>query len=157
VYIIAIAFRATKSVNTLDSIELSKLKLILSDDNTNTSKTKDNYVYTVTTISERNQNLNTIDKNDQIIIFNIGNDGYNNKINPKSSSLSFLNSYEQKFESDKINYCNFDPLLLNKKNKRKNVIKNDNLVAKNSNLNVNIFLKGDIFNETSQITGKYIY
>lgn len=85
----------------------------------------------------------------QIIIFNIGD---------IVSLENITRSYRQKFDQETINYCNFDPNFLTNKNK-----KLDGLFSMansyydqpqlQSNFNVNIFLRGGVFNHTSQITG----
>jgi hypothetical protein len=96
---------------------------------------------------------------DQIIIFNIGD----------ASALENISSpYKQKFDQESVNYCNFDPLLLSNKNSRKltnyrgyefssSSAMPDPLAAKQEDLNVNIFLKGDIFNRSSEITGIFLF
>jgi hypothetical protein len=81
-----------------------------------------------------------------IIIFNIGNnDSYENP----------SHSYKLKFDQDKINYCNFDPKYLSNKRKVKSIDKLDNQQVKKPDFNLNIFLKGQTFNESSQITGLF--
>jgi hypothetical protein len=92
--------------------------------------------------SSKNNNAE-IDFN-HIIIFNIGNnDSYENP----------SHSYKLKFDQDKINYCNFDPKYLSNKRKAKSINKLDNQQVKKPDFNLNIFLKGQNFNESSQITG----
>jgi hypothetical protein len=74
-----------------------------------------------------------------IIIFNIGNeDTYEDNQS---------HSYRLKFDQESINYCNFDPKYLS--NKRRS----SRAQAPRPQFNMNIFMKGQTFNETSQITG----
>jgi hypothetical protein len=84
--------------------------------------------------------VQSIDTN-QIVLFNIGDiDTFENS----------SNSYIQKFDQNSINYCNFDPYLLSSKRKA-----NDYLKKERPHFNVNVLIRGDAFNETSQIAGKF--
>ncbi len=96
---------------------------------------------------------------DQIIIFNIGD---------ASAFENISSPYKQKFDQESVNYCNFDPLLLSNKNSRKLTNYRGYEFSSSSatksggqqqqdDLNVNIFLKGDIFNRTSEITGIVLF
>lgn len=98
----------------------------------------------------------------QIIIFNIGD---------TSGLTNISTSFKQDFDQETINYCNFDPELLSNKNSRKltslgsshddlsgtfDFTTNKQKREDDEELSVNILLKGDVFNESSQITGKPI-
>lgn len=103
--------------------------------------------------------LNNLDLN-QIIIFNVGD---------FVSLENITRSYRQKFDQDAINYCNFDPDLLTSKTTTminnspmaRSAAYNEQLtMLSKPNFNVNIFLKGGIFNQNSQITsifGEFAY
>jgi hypothetical protein len=81
----------------------------------------------------------------QILIFNIGDDR-----NLENSSTTFT----QNFNENDINYCNFDPdLLSEKKFERQKQNKNVNLNQAKI-FNVNTFLNGGEFNESSEVIGK---
>ena len=77
----------------------------------------------------------------QIIIFNIGD---------QQQLENTSSSYVQKFDQTSINYCNFDANLLS--SKRSNFQKP--ITPRPSGFYVNTFLKGESFNESSQITGE---
>jgi hypothetical protein len=120
-------------------------------------------------LSSNDNTVSSINLN-QIIIFNIGDSS------PLDTNIS--SSYKQRFDQESVNYCNFDPLLLSNKNSRKltnyrgydmshsppdlfdDLSASAELIAASKphappmeDLNVNIFLKGDVFNESSEITG----
>lgn len=67
--------------------------------------------------------------------------------------------HRQNFNQSTINYCNFDPFLLN--NKRKS-LSDSNLDTETSlpsneldDFKVNLLMSNNVFNESSQITSKY--
>lgn len=61
--------------------------------------------------------------------------------------------FKQNFNQSTINYCNFDPVLLN--DKRKTILNNRN--EENNEFKVNITMPYEYFNETSQINGIFLY
>lgn len=84
----------------------------------------------------------------QIIIFNIGD---------MQQLENISSSFKQRFYQEDINYCNFDPFLFTSKRERTpeahlSASTNNQKAQKNSDFNLNIFLKGDSFNESSKIT-----
>ena len=115
-----------------------------------------------TELLQNSRFLNYLDEinPNQIIIFNIGDTNALQRIS---------SSHKQSFKQDTINYCNFDPSLLSNNNSRKLTNfrssddeqplkqqldpKSSSAAVSSDNLNVNIFLKGDVYNETSQVTG----
>lgn len=98
--------------------------------------------FSCTNSQQANQTIQNLFNPNQIIIFNIDD---------SQSVENISNSYKQKFDQESINYCNFDPYsLANKYIKQASLNQNGNLKA---DFRMNIFLKGDSFNETSQITG----
>jgi len=63
--------------------------------------------------------------------------------------------FKQSFNQSTINYCNFDPILLNDKRK-KLILNNDNDDENTNNNNefkINITMPYEYFNESSQING----
>ena len=115
----------------------------------------------------------------QIVIFNIGEANTRDSlVVPPPSSPTASGAYDSyhklRFENDKINYCNFDPEFIGNKRhnsqqqqedveqqkQKKQELLVSRLVSvtyedtqKLPELNIDIFLKGQVFNETSQITG----
>ena len=86
-----------------------------------------------------------IDSLQTTITFNIDSD----------SSASNTNSiYRQNFNQSTINYCNFDPFLLNSKHnkliKELNSNQDDSL---QDDLKVNVLMSNEYFNETNPIIG----
>ena len=66
-------------------------------------------------------------------------------------------SFNQRFDQENKNYCNFDPFLFTSKRQRTSqthfsTSTDHQKAQKNTDFNLNIFLKGDSFNESSQIT-----
>ena len=129
----------------------SNSNFILTDNSNNNNNNNNEDV--LPSIQSDQKSLPTINTNTEIdfnhiIIFNIGNnDSYENP----------SHSHKLKFDQDKINYCNFDPKYLSNKRKAKTINNNkmDNQQVKKPDFNLNIFLKGQNFNESSQITGLY--
>jgi hypothetical protein len=84
----------------------------------------------------------------QIIIFNIGD---------TQQLENISSSFKQRFDQENINYCNFDPFLFASKRRKtpQSLLLpsgDQQRAQKNTDFNLNIFLKGDSFNESSQIT-----
>ena len=78
----------------------------------------------------------------QIVVFNIGD----SNVADATAKKSF---FRQNFDQDSINYCHFDPLLLNDKRTQTEAVTS----GRPSDFNLNVYFNGDFFNETSQLTG----
>lgn len=79
--------------------------------------------------------------------------------------LTFINFFfcRQKFDQDSINYCDFDPDRLSSKLGTSSSLWPSPIQPLSHlpphlrpNFNVNIFLRGGVFNQSSQITGKHL-
>lgn len=70
------------------------------------------------------------------------------KIDDSEQLENISSTYSQTFDQESINYCNFDPSSVTNKQSKSN----ENF--KPADFNMNIFLKGDFYNQSSQITGK---
>lgn len=75
------------------------------------------------------------------------------------SDLQSLVVHRQNFNQSTINYCNFDPFLLNSKRKSQtdNLLDSETTSSSNDldDFKVNLLMSTHVFNESSQITGKY--
>ena len=79
----------------------------------------------------------------QSIVFNIDND-----VDKHTNLL-----YRQSFNQSTINYCNFDPFLLNNKRKTNNAEYTHSTETNYNELKVNVFTADNYFNDASQISG----
>ena len=80
----------------------------------------------------------------QSIVFNIDSDGLD-----KDTNLLFRQSFNQ----STINYCNFDPFLLNNKRKSNNIEYAHSTDTDYNELKVSVFIADNYFNDASQISG----
>lgn len=145
-----------KYFNELDGINPNSILNAKNDNYNNQNGVNLNGLITSSSYNSNNNNARAVNTNsnsneftkinpNQIIIFNIGD----------SRPLEFSSSsYKQKFDQETINYCNFDPnLLTNKRKTAQQLFSAGNNNNQQTDFNINIFLKGETFNETSQITG----